>query len=513
MSSLMDSSVSQIALFALFPLLLTSLLFFVIFLQYFQKTGWQGKVPPGPKTLPIIGNLHQLTGGLPHHVLTRLCKKYGPVMKLQLGQIAAVVISSPEAAEEVLKTHDISLAQRPQVYVVEMATYDHSSMSMVFAPYGEYWRQIRKIAVIELFSAKRVQSFRSIREEEVWNLLKFVSSSEGKAINLTEKIFNMTNDIISRAAFGSKYKDQKDFMIALDETMSLSGGFDIADLYPSLTFLRSVTGARGKLLRLRKKIDKILEDIVTKHMIKRNAASIGDDHEDIVDTLLNHAVANNTEFYKIVDQVKAIVLDLFSAGSETSSTTIEWAIAELLKNPRVMKKAQEEVREACKGKSKIEEADIQNLHYLNLVIKETFRLHPPAPLLPRLAIETCEINGYTIPANSKILINPYAIGRDPKTWKNPEFFEPERFEGSSIDFKGNNFELLPFGSGRRMCPAVLFAITSIELALSQLLYHFDWKLAGGSKLEDLDMTEQFSLVTRKKYNLHVIATTRFPFQK
>ncbi|KAJ4718772.1 Cytochrome P450 [Melia azedarach] len=512
MSSLMDSSLSQIVQFAPFPLLLTSLLFFVLFLQYFQKSDGQGRILPGPKPLPIIGNLHQLGGGgLPHHILARLCKKYGPVIKLQLGQIVAVVISSPEAAKEVLKTNEISFAQRPEVYVVEIMAYDHSSM--MFAPYAEYWRQIRKIAVIELFSPKRVQSFRSIREEEVWNLVEFISSSEGPSINLTDKIFSMTNDIISRAAFGSKCEDQKDFMIALEEIMSLGGGFDITDLYPSLTFLRSVTGARGKLLRLHKKMDKILEDIVTKHKMKRNAASIGDDHEDIVDTLLNHAVANNTEFYMKVDQVKAIVMDLFSAGNETSSTTIEWAMAELLKNPRVMKKAQEEVREACKGKSKIEEADIQNLLYLNLVIKETFRLHPPATLIPRLATKTCEINGYTIPANTKILINPYAIGRDPRIWRNPECFKPERFEGSSIDFKGNNFELLPFGSGRRMCPGILFAITSIELALSQLLYHFDWKLAGGIKLEDLDMTEHFAVTTRKKNNLHVTATTRFPFQK
>ncbi|KAJ4718807.1 Cytochrome P450 [Melia azedarach] len=511
MSSLMDSSISPILQFPSFPLLLTSLFFFSILVRYYQKSRRQGKVPPGPKTLPIIGNLHQLRGGLPHHVLTRLCQKYGPVMKVQLGQIASVVISSPEAAKEALKTHDISFAQRAQIYATEILAYDNSSI--VFAPYDEYWRQVRKIAMTELFSTKRVQSFRSIREEEVWNLVQFICSSERQTINLTNKVFSMTNDIISRAAFASKNENQKDFLIALQELASVSGFFHITDLYPSLTFLRWVTGAKRKLLGVHKKMDKILEDIVTKHKTKRNATAIGNDEEDIVDTLLNYAEVDSTDFYITINQIKAIVLDLFSAGSETSSVVIDWAMAELLKNPRVMKKAQEEVEEACKGKSKIEEADIQSLQYLHLVIKETFRLHPPVPLVTRLSSKTCEINGYTIPANSNVVINAYALGRDPTIWTNPECFQPERFEGSSIDFKGNNFELLPFGSGRRICPGISFAITSIELAVSQLLYHFDWELASGIELEDLDMTETFSTVTRRKSHLNVIATTRIPFQK
>lgn len=188
-------------------------------------------------------------------------------------------------------------------------------------------------------------------------------------------------------------------------------------------------------------------------------------------------------------------------------------MSELLKNPRVMEKAQAEVRQACEGKSKIGEADVQKLDYLKAVIKETFRLHPPGPLLPREARECCEISGYTIPAKAKILINIYAMGRDPKIWKDPESFQPERFEGSSIDFKGNHFELIPFGAGRRICPGISFATSNIELGLAQMLYHFDWKLPNGIKLEDLDMTENFGITARKKYNLQVIATTRIPFQK
>ncbi|XP_021834049.1 premnaspirodiene oxygenase-like [Prunus avium] len=514
----MDSSVSEMLQLPSFFVFLASLFFLLMLFKYWKKSQAKGlsKLPPGPKQLPIIGNLHQLIGALPHHAITDLCNKHGPVMKLQLGEIFAVIISSPEAAKEVLMTSEISFAQRPKDYVVEMMSYAHSSF--VLAPYNEYWRQLRKISMMELLSAKRVRSFRSIREEEVWNLVEFIAASEGHTINLSDKIYTMTNNVVSRAAFGNKCKSQQEFTLLLGEIVLLVGGFNIVDLYPSLTFLRSMNGMKSALMKIQKKFDEILQDIVREHKMKREATRkgfgrLGEDEEDLVDTLLNYEEANKHEFHLTIDQIKDVTMDIFSAGSETSATTMEWAMSELLKNPRVMGKAQLEVRQVFEGKNKIEEEDVQKLHYLKLVMKETFRLHPPVPLIPREARERCEIGGYTIPAKAKILINAYAIGRDPKLWADPECFQPERFEGSSIDFKGNNFELLPFGAGRRMCPAISFATTDIELGLAQLLYHFNWNLPNGTKLEALDMAENIGITARRKNNLHLIATTYIPFNK
>nr|UTU07509.1 cytochrome P450 71BQ17 [Ailanthus altissimus] len=510
----MDFPISKMPHLPSLPVSLSFLLFFLMLVRYWKNSKGQGKPPPGPRPLPILGNLHQLADGLPHHAVTKLCRKYGPVLKLKLGQLDVVVISSPEVAKEVLKTNEINFAQRPEVYAVEIMSYDHSSI--VFSPYGDYWREMRKISVLELLSNRRVLSFRSIREDEVWNLVEFLSSSDERTINLSEKIFSMTNDIISRAAFGRKCNDQHNFTVLLEEIMKIGAGFAIADLYPSLTFLRPLTGVKPALMRIQNKMDKILEDIVTEHRIKRKAAAnsnIKFEEEDLVDTLLNYAEANKDEFHLTLDQVKAVTLDIFSAGSETSATSMEWAMSELLKNPRVMKKAQEEVRQACKGKSKIREADIQKLDYLKLVIKETFRLHAPGPFTPRESRERCEIGGYTIPAKAKVLINLHAMGRDPTIWTDPDCFQPERFQGSSVDFKGNHFELIPFGGGRRICPGISFATANIELGLAQMLYHFDWKLPNGKKLEDLDMSENFGMTARRKENLQVIATTHIPFQK
>ncbi|KAK1581605.1 hypothetical protein Q3G72_007362 [Acer saccharum] len=209
--------------------------------------------------------------------------------------------------------------------------------------------------------------------------------------------------------------------------------------------------------------------------------------------------------------MKAVIWDVFTAGSETSATTINWAMSELMKNPRIMKKAQAEVREVFNRIGKIDETSLNEMKFLKLVIKETMRLHPPLPLLlPRECGERCEINGFEIPAKTKVLINAWAIGRDPKYWSEPERFIPERFLDSPIDYKGNNFEYIPFGAGRRICPGMSFGLANVELPLAILLYHFDWLLRDGMKHEDLDMTEAFGLSARRKDDLCVIPISYHP---
>ncbi|CAN0908302.1 Cytochrome P450 71D10 [Linum grandiflorum] len=201
--------------------------------------------------------------------------------------------------------------------------------------------------------------------------------------------------------------------------------------------------------------------------------------------------------------------DVFTGGSDTTSSVIEWAMSEMLKNPRILNKAQEEVRQhphLFNGRKNIvEEASIGELKYLKLVIKEALRLHPPVPLLvPRENVERCEIDGYAIPAKTKVIINAWAIGRDPKYWDQPNVFYPERFIDSNVDYKGLSFELVPFGAGRRMCPGITFGMANVELVLANLLYHFDWKLPDGRKLEELDMGEAFGVTVHRKSNLCLI---------
>jgi len=206
-----------------------------------------------------------------------------------------------------------------------------------------------------------------------------------------------------------------------------------------------------------------------------------------------------------------IFQDVFAAGSETASTTVNWAMTEMIKNPRILKKSQAQVREGFDRRGRIVEAIMNEFKYLKSVIKETLRLHPSnSLLLPREYEQACEINVYHIPVKSRVLVNAWAIARDPKYWNDPDKFYPERFIDSSIDLRGNNLEFVPFGAERRMCPGMNYGLANIEQVLALLLYHFDWKLPDGIKNEELDLSEEFGVTMCRKDDVYLIPITSNP---
>ncbi|WMV25971.1 hypothetical protein MTR67_019356 [Solanum verrucosum] len=498
---------------------LVSIFLFISFLFLLRK--WKKylnnsqtkKLPPGPWKLPFIGSMHHLAGGLPHRVLRDLAEKYGPLMHLQLGEVSAVVVTSPEMAKQVLKTHDIAFASRPKLLAMDIICYNRRDIA--FSPYGEYWRQMRKICIMEVLSAKNVRSFSSIRHDEVVRLIDSIQLrfTSGELVNFTERIIWFTSSMTCRSAFGQVLKEQEVFIKLIREVISLAEGFDVADIFPSYKFLHGFGGAKQKLLNAHRKVDSIVEDVIKEH--KKNLATRKSDDaiggEDLVDVLLRLMNDKSLQFPINNDNIKAVIIDLFAAGTETSSTTTVWAMAEMLKNPSVFAKAQAEVREAFRDKVTLDENDVEELKYLKLVIKETMRLHAPVPLLvPRECREETEINGYTIPVKTKVMVNVWALGRDPKYWDDAESFKPERFEQCSIDFIGNNFEYLPFGGGRRICPGISFGLANVYLPLAQLLYHFDWKLPTGMEPKDLDLTESAGITAARKGDLYLIATPHQP---
>ncbi|KAK9113589.1 hypothetical protein Syun_020386 [Stephania yunnanensis] len=478
---------------------------------FYSQSRRKVNLPPGPPKLPIIGNLHQLSNQ-PHLSLHHLSNKFGPIFHLKLGEIPTVVISSAKVAKEAFKNHDISLSSRPQLFPAKYLFYNCTDIA--FATYGPYWRHVRKICILELLNTRRVQSFSFIREEEVAKLVRSIAEGHPGPINLTKKLGHFANNVVRKAAFGRCFDEGEgedegeEFHEMLAESQVLLGGFSLGDYFPSMEWIHTLTGMKARLERLSRRFDRFFDGMIEEHM---NSTRVRVDHKDLIDVLLDIQQNGSLDMPLTMDNIKAIIMDMFGAGTDSTFVALNWGMTELLLNPKVMQKAQMEVRRVVGERRAVVDSDLTQLHYLKAVLKEILRLHPPVPLsVPRESMEDITIDGYEIPAKTRFFINVWAIARDPDTWESPETFKPERFIDSSIDFRGQDFEFIPFGAGRRMCPAITFGTATIELALAQLLHSFDWELPRGVTAENLDLSEEFGITMRRLSDLIVLAKPRFP---
>ncbi|XP_013746949.2 cytochrome P450 71B2-like isoform X2 [Brassica rapa] len=374
-------------------------------------------------------------------------------------------------------------------------------------------KDVRDRKILLRFQRHRSFSIRYIREEEVGLVVKKVSESalRQSPVDLSKTFFSLTASIICRVALGQNFNEdgfvinQERIQELITEATEAIGTFTFYDFFP---------GALGRFLdwlfQRHKKINKVFEelDAFYQHVIDDHLTLEGRKDPDIVSLMLDmiDKQGNEDSFKLNIDNVKAILMNVFLAGIDTSAVTMIWAMSELVRNPRVMKKAREKIRTALGDKREIiTEDDLGKVDYLKLIIKETFRLHPPLPfILPRETMSHIKIQGYDIPPKTQIQINVWTIGRDTEHWTDPEDFVPERFTDSSVDFRGQHFELLPFGSGRRMCPAFPMGVATVELGLMNLLYFFDWALPDGMNFGDMDMEETGSISIVKKVPLQLV---------
>ncbi|MED6137399.1 hypothetical protein PIB30_064710 [Stylosanthes scabra] len=437
-------------------------------------------------------------------------------MSLQLGQTPAIVVSSVDVAKEIAKNHDVVFSNRPQTTSERIIMY--GCKDVAFASYGEEWKQKRKMCVIELLSLKRVRSFQFIREEEVAEMVGSIREACGSkketCLNLSELMIATSNNIVSRCVLGQKYDNpdgHNSFGDLGRKMMRELAAFSVGDFFPLLGWIDFLTGQIQEFKSTFHALDCFYDKVLEEHrtMIKRgnnNDDSQMDNKKDFVDLLLQvqEEGVHNHDFHLSNDNLKAILMDVFAGGGDTTSALLEWAFVELIKNPNIMKKVQEEIRRVVGCKQKIDENDINQMEYMKCVIKETLRFHPPAPLLiPRETLSDVKLKGYDIPSKTKVFLNAWTIQRDPEIWNNPNEFIPERFEKSQVDFMGQHLELIPFGFGRRGCVGISFAIASTEHILANLLCWFNWKLPNN--IEDIDMGEVWGLTVCKKEPLHLQA--------
>ncbi|KAJ0230582.1 hypothetical protein HA466_0306870 [Hirschfeldia incana] len=463
------------------------LISFGVLAAYKRSKRRQNRKPPSPPGYPIIGNLHQL-GVLPHQSLWKLSKKHGPVMLLNLGKVPMVILSSAETAKQALRDHDIHCCSRPTVAGLRELSYNN--LDIAFSPFSEYWKEVRKLAVMELFSTKQVYSIKPIMDEQVKKLIDSVavSASQKIPININETFLDLTKRVICKAALGVSFEgtgiNSEEFNKLVREASEMLGSFSAADFFPGVGWIIDLfTGLQERREKSVRDLDAFYEYVMDLHKEQKKQG-----REDIVDLLLRlekeGTVLGNDNLTR--NHIKAILMNILLGGLETGSITMIWAMTEMARNPRVMKKVQSEIRSQIGNQSIISLDDTDKLTYLKMVIKETWRLHPSA--------------------KTRLHVNVWAIGRDPEIWKDPEEFLPERFMDNNIDAKGLNFELLPFGSGRRICPAIFMGTTMVECGLANMLYNFDWKLPDGIAVEDIDMEESPGLSVSKKSELLLVPT-------
>ncbi|XP_073007821.1 cytochrome P450 71A9-like [Typha latifolia] len=328
-------------------------------------------------------------------------------------------------------------------------------------------------------------------------------SSSNAPFDFSEMLISLTSKIILRVAFGDYNGSDGRFNRILTEMQKLLGGFWVADYFPWLGWIDAVSGMRGRLERNFKELDEFYDQVIEEHS---KTSRVGETQkDDFIHVLLRlHKDPIYGKTISSRNHIKGILSDVFVGGTDTSFATLEWTMTELMRNPEVMDKAQQEVRSIIGNKGKVEEDDLKHLNYLKLVVKEVLRLHPPAPLLlPRETTKNCMIKGHTILSKTRVFINAKAIGMDPNAWRNPTYFWPERFVDNDVDFKGQDFRLVPFGVGRRICPGINFGVAIVELVLANLLYCFDWELPFGMRKENLDLEEEVGITVHRKNPLYL----------
>ncbi|KAJ1265950.1 hypothetical protein BS78_08G113000 [Paspalum vaginatum] len=398
-------------------------------------------LPPGPRGWPVIGSLGLLAGALPpHRALAALAARHGPLMHLRLGSFHIVVASSAETARLVLRTHDLAFADRPPTAMGRIIAYGYKGILQT--PYGPYWRMARKLCATELFSARRVDSFEHVRAQELRALMRDMFERAGTAVQVKERLANLAMRSVLRMLAGDKWsricgsKEGEAFLGIVDEAFAVSHSVNsVGEWLPWLGWL-DVQGFIRRMKLVHKVEDRFFEKILDEHERHQEpgaGAGAGGGQSaakaDLVDVLLQLAGEQGDgpeerEARLTRDGVKAFIHDIILGGTETTATTVEWAMAELLRHPDAMAAATEELDRVVGCKRWVTERDLPVLPYVDAVVKETMRLHPPGPLL----FQDTVVGGYDVPAGARVLVNVWAVARDPASWPDaPDEFRPERF--------------------------------------------------------------------------------------
>ncbi|WCJ37981.1 cytochrome P450 family 82 subfamily C polypeptide 4 [Euphorbia peplus] len=505
----MDFSSISFAILATFTL--------ILLLKLWKKQGFtnhKNLVPEAPGGLPIIGHFHRLREKKNLAlILAEMADKYGSIFSLRLGVHRAVIISDHRAIKECFTINDKIIAFRPPSTQAQIVGYSGSSFG--FAPYGPYWRNLRKLASIELLSSQRTQMLNYVQKSEVNYLVKdlFKRCNSNLKIDMSECIQHMVFNMITRMVAGKRfYEGGKEvenvngrrMSQVIKDFMNVAGELVPGDFIPLIGWM-DFTGIVKKMKSISDEVGVIVDKWIEEHKLKK---AEDEDNKDFLDVMLSVIEDEPSMGLDQATIIKGTTTAIILAGSDTTAITAIWVLSNLLNSKRALERCQEELDLKVGRNRCVEVDDLGNLEYLVATIKETLRLYPPGPLgVPRHVAEDCYISGYYIPKGTRLFLNFWKLHRDPEVWTNPEEFIPERFltDKSHIDVTGNNFEYLPFSGGRRHCPGTNLAMQVLNLSLARLLQAFNFTNPSN---KPLDMSIAQAIVLPREFPLEVVLTPR-----
>ncbi|GMH29634.1 hypothetical protein Nepgr_031477 [Nepenthes gracilis] len=507
-----------------FAILFALLVFLYCVIWNRRRSGNPKRQPPEPAgSWPLIGHLRLLAGSkLPHIALGNLADKHGPIFQIKMGMHPVLVVSNWELAKECLAKNDKVFVNRPRTLAVEQLAYNSALLG--FSLYGPYWRELRKIVTLNLLSNHKLEQLKHVRIFEVraavktlhdkWRQTSRDVTSGGILVELKQWIGNINLNAIVRLVAGKalwEFYNGEEYdhcQITIRAISELFGAFIVSDALPFLRWL-DIGGYEKNMRSTAKQLDNIIQGWLEEHKRFRSSRKMNA-QQDFIDTMLDilHVPQEKPFGFELDTIIKATCLSMILGGTDTTTVTLTWALSLLLNNRHVLKKALDELDTVVGKERLVDDSDLKNLVYLQAIIKEVMRLYPAAPLsIPREAISDCNINGYHVRAGTRLFVNVHKIHRDPQMWPDPCEFRPERFltTHKHVDLRGQNFELIPFGGGKRICPGISFSLQIMAFILANLLQTFEITTPSDKQV---DLTERFGLTSMKDTPLEVILTPR-----
>ncbi|KAL6216081.1 hypothetical protein ACLB2K_009308 [Fragaria x ananassa] len=514
----------------------TGLLLAIFVFSFFSVTKrYRANRSPQPPQVsggwPLLGHLHLLGGSkqLPHITLGALTHKYGPIFTINIGIHSTLVLSTWEAAKECFTINDSVVSSRPATLVAKHLGYNYAMFG--FSPYSPYWREIRKLISLELLSNRRLELLKHVRVSEVEMSLKqlykqwrqrkdIISTSTGQVpVEMKQWFGDLTLNVVLRMIAGKRYfnvadgnlsdeKEARRCQKAMRDFFHLAGLFVLGDAVPWLKWW-DLGGQQKAMKYTAKELDLIVMEWLEEH--KHGRTTLGKTKggdQDFMDVMLSVLDGSHVAGFDADTVVKATCVSLITGGTDTTTVTLTWTLSLLLNNPQALKKIHEELDNHVGKERLVNESDINNLEYLRASVKEALRLCPAGPLSGlREVTEDCTVGGYHVPRGTWLMVNLSKVHTDPRVWSDPMEFKPERFltTHKGTDVKGQHFELIPFGSGRRACPGITLGLQMTLLSLAGFLQGFEVSTPGN---EPVDMTGSVGLTNMKSTPLQVLVKPR-----